>query len=113
MWAVPEETAEEGGDQGELGDEGDGISPDAKGQGVTRPPDLQEATAVQKLLGRGCSLREDPENSRKETAHRKQSAEATAQGRQVGMNLPVTLGREPKHSRGLQPGHPQTLWTDV
>lgn len=59
-----------------------------KDKGLARPSDLQKTTAL--LLGRGCSLREDPEKTRKETAHRKQFAEAPAQRRQVGTYLPVT-----------------------
>lgn len=59
-----------------------------KDKGLARPSDLQKTTAL--LLGRGCSLREDPEKTRKETAHRKQFAEATAQERQGGTYLPVT-----------------------
>lgn len=59
-----------------------------KDKGLARPSDLQKTTAL--LLGRGCSLREDPEKTRKETAHRKQFAEAPAQGKQVGTYLPVT-----------------------
>lgn len=59
-----------------------------KDKGLARPSDLQKTTAL--LLGRGCSLREDPEKTRKETAHRKQFAEAPAQGRQVGTYLSVT-----------------------